>query len=95
MARTYKRKHARNPDRRMAAVARLRAQGLSLRQIAQQAAVGKSTVARDLARWDQEHPNVTPLVSQKPVPNLPRGGDFGTPEWDSEPTNVIELRRRA
>jgi transposase len=54
----YKRKHARNPDKRMAAAVRLRAQGLSLRQIGEQLACSYQTVARDLNRWQRERPNV-------------------------------------
>lgn len=94
MARTYKRKHARNPDKRMAAAARLRAQGMSLRQIGSELACDASTVLRDLRRWDQEHPNVTQIVLQKPVANAPRRGEFATPECNTE-SNIIQLRRNA
>lgn len=92
MARTYKRKRPRNPDRRMTAAARLRAEGLSLRQIAAELACSHDTVWRDLARWDAAHPA---NVSDLPVRKLPRGGEFLTGESDSEPTNIIELRRKA
>jgi hypothetical protein len=93
MTRTYKRKPGRvSPDRRMARAVELRAEGLSVRQIGDRLNAGKSTIARDLARWDRAHPNVTPLVSQIPVPNSPPGGHFGTPEWDSDST-VVQFRR--
>jgi len=93
--RKYKRKHARNPDRRMAAAVRLRAQGLSLRQIAAELGVkSPQTVANDLARWERERPNVAPLVSKTPVQSSPRRGEKGTEELDA-PTNIIELRRKA
>lgn len=92
--RNYKRKRPRNPDRRMAAAVRLRAQGLSLRQIAEEIAVTHTTVRRDLARWDQEHPNVLPLVEHPGGTSLPRRGAH-VPEECSSETNVIELRRKA
>jgi len=91
--RKYKRKHARNPDKRMAAAVRLRAEGLSLRQIGERLACSYQTVVRDLARWDRERPNVVPL-SHSPVTSSPPGGKKVTPECDSQ-TNVIELRRQA
>lgn len=95
MPRTYKRKRPRNPDKRMAAAVRLRTEGLSLRQIAERLAVHHRTVERDLARWDAERPNVLPLLSHSGVASLPPRGEKATPECDSEPTNVIELRRKA
>jgi IS30 family transposase len=88
MTRTYKRKHLRNPDRRMAAVARLRSQGLSLRQIGERMACSYMTVKRDLDRWEREHANVSHL----PVTNTPPGGKDVTPECDSDMT-VIQFRR--
>lgn len=93
--RNYKRKAGRvNPDRRMARAAELRAEGLSLRQIAERLVCSYQTVARDLERWHAERPNVLPL-SHSAVTSLPHGGDFVTAECDtSEPTNVIELRRK-
>jgi IS30 family transposase len=93
--RNYKRKHARNPDKRMAAAVRLRAEGLSLRQIAERLAVkSPQTVANDLARWEREHSNVAPLVSKSPVQNLPHGGEKWTGDLDSEPSNVVSLSER-
>lgn len=91
--RKYKRKHTRNPDKRMEAAVRLRAQGLSLRQIGEELAVHHRTVERDLARWEQERPNVT-LLSHPPVANSPRRGQKATPECDSEPGNVVSLGDR-
>ncbi len=88
--RNYKRKRPRNPGKRMAAAVRLRAQGLSLRQIADRLAVSHDTVWRDLAKWDTAHAN----VSEMPVRKTPPGGENLTAESDSE-TNVINLRRRA
>jgi transposase len=66
-------------------VARLRAEGLSLRQIAKEAGCSKSTVARDLAEAAK--------LSHLPVPK--RGSR--APEWDSgrDTANVIPLRRKA
>lgn len=93
--RTYKRKPGRGrTDKRMAAAVRLRAEGLSLRQIAERLACGRMTVSRDLDQWDREHANVVSL-SQTTVPKSPPGGQFGTAKWDSEPSNVVELRRKA
>jgi DNA-binding CsgD family transcriptional regulator len=80
--RTYRRKRVRvwrNKDKRMAAVARLRAEGLSLRQIADQLAIGRGTVARDLERW-QRQPNITLLPSQTAVPTSPVRGALGQPD---------------
>lgn len=94
MVRHYKRKPGRvNPDKRMARAAELRAEGLSLRQIAERLSCSYMTISRDLARWDRQHENVTPL-SHSPVTSLPHRGEFVTPECDSEPTNIIELRRK-
>ena len=93
--RKYKRKPGRvNPDRRMARVVELRAEGLSLRQIGERLACDASTVLRDLRRWDREHPNVTPLALQKGVASLPRRGEFATPECNTGPTNIISLNDR-
>jgi hypothetical protein len=77
----------------MAAAVRLRADGLSLRQIGSELACSYQTVANDLARWDGEHSNVVPL-SKTPVKNSPQRGTDLTPEFDSK-SNVIELRRKA
>ena len=92
--RNYKRKTPRrgSRDKRMATVARLHAEGLSLRQIAQRLAIHHSTVAADLARWQCERPNVVPLVSENAVGTYPQRGNFrqANPTGDSK---VIPLRR--
>jgi hypothetical protein len=92
MTRTYRRKPGRvKPGRRQARAAELRSEGLSLRQTAERLNCSHQTVARDLARWDQEHANVVQL-SHSPVTNPPPGGQFATPECDSDST-VVQLRR--
>jgi hypothetical protein len=92
--RTYKRKPGQvKPERRMLAAVRRRAEGMSLRQIADYLCCSHETIRRDLARWDREHANVTPL-SHPPVTNTPPRGHFVTPECDSE-SNVVALRRKA
>jgi hypothetical protein len=90
MVRNYKRKHARNPDRRMIAAVRARERGMSLRQTAECLACSHQTVANDLARYDREHANVLPL-SNSPVKNTPPGGKDLTPALDS---NVVSLADR-
>ncbi len=89
MVRRYRRKHLRDPARRMAAAARLRAEGLSLRQIAVRLAVSHETVRRDLARRGEAQARLSHL----PVTNLPRRGELVTPGCDSADSNVIPLRR--
>ena len=92
--RKYKRKPGRvNPDKRMARVVELRAEGLSLRQIGDRLSCDAATVLRDLRRWEREHANVTPLALPSPVANSPRRGQFATPECNTD-SNVIELRRK-
>ena len=96
--RKYKRKPGRvNPDRRMARAVELRAEGLSLRQIAERLSCSFSTVRNDLAQWEHEHANVVPLCKIA-VQNPPPGGQECTPEMHSEPSNVVsfgDMRRRA
>lgn len=95
MVRHYKRKPGRvNPDRRMARAAELRAQGLSLRQIAERLSCDASTVLRDLRRWECEHPNVTPLVLQTTVESSPPRGEFATPVCNADDPNIISLSDR-
>ena len=89
MARRYRRKHLRDPARRMEAAARLRAEGLSLRQIAERLGVSHDTAWRDLARWAESRSNVSDL----PVRNTPPRGQFLTPGSDRTEPNVIPLRR--
>lgn len=89
--RQYKRKPGRvNPDRRMARVVELRAEGLSLRQIGDRLACSYQTVARDLVRWSRDHENVSHL----PVTNSPRGGGNVTGKCDSPDPNIISLSDR-
>lgn len=91
--RNYKRKPGRvNPDKRMARAVDLRAEGLSLRQIAERLSCSHDTIWRDLARWDAAH--ATSNVSEIPVRNSPQRGHFLTAESDSEPPNVISLSDR-
>jgi len=78
-------------DKRMAAAVQLRAQGLTLRQIAAELFVHHQTIANDLARWDRTAANVARLPSN-PL------GESGVPgpafrQADSTAGNVIELRR--
>lgn len=68
-------------DKRMTEAARLRAGGMSLRQIAKQLAVSHQTVSNDLGRWDARQAampaNVIPLArkaSKSGAENSPRGG---------------------
>lgn len=99
--RNYKRKRPRrwrDTDKRMVAAARLRGKGLSLRETAERLAVSHETVRRDLAKWDREHANVTALPRQPVTSDClisPPGGQLVTPECDSEPGNIVEMRRRS
>jgi Homeodomain-like domain len=94
MVRKYERKPGRvNPDRRMARAVELRAEGLSLRQIAERLVCSEITVRRDLARWEQERPNVTPLRHSPATFSPPRGKDVA-PESTTEPSNIISLSDR-
>jgi hypothetical protein len=83
--RTYKRKGPRpwrDKDKRMTAAVRLRAQGLSLRQIGKELAVSEGTVRNDLARWEREHPaNVVPLVRKTDAQSRPAGGEIAHPDY--------------
>jgi len=96
MVRHYRRKHPRDPVRRMAIAARLTADGLSLRQVAKRLSVSHQTVANDLARWEREKPHL-PLeiirLSKPAVKNMPPGGDVLTPRFDSPEPNVVPLWR--
>jgi transposase len=47
-------KRWKDPEKRMAAVVRMRAGGLSLRQIGDRLGVSYQTVARDLARYEDQ-----------------------------------------
>jgi transposase len=83
------RRHAAARDKRMNTAVQLRAQGMSLRQIAGDLGVSYQTVANDLARWKREHPNVISLVpkpSRNGGRNCPPGGQEETPEVDTRRT---------
>jgi hypothetical protein len=76
--RDYKRKRPRqwrDKDKRMCAAVRLRAEGMSLRQIGRELAVSEITVRRDLARWAAERPNVIPL-RHPAATSHPTGGNM-------------------
>jgi len=83
---TYKRKRWGSKDRRIEAAVRLRAEGLSLREIAKRLKVSHQTVANDLA------------ASNCTVKNFPAGGRNLTADLTGQPLpQVISLaeRRRA
>lgn len=95
MVRAYKRKPGRvNPDKRMARAVDLRAEGLSIRQIAERLACTHPTVLADLRRWGREHANVTPLAVNRGGKSSPPGGEFLPPESTAEDLNVISLSDR-
>lgn len=98
MVRHYKRKPKRiDPDKRMTRAVELRAQGLSLRQIADRLLCSYQTVANDIARWGRERENVVPL-SNPGVKNDAPGAIDLTPGFDSGDQNIISLdyrRKRA
>jgi hypothetical protein len=88
--RTYKAVKPKAAQRaRMRHVARLRAEGLSLRQTAMQVGVSYQTVLRDLRQWDTEQAKVSHL----PVTKLPPGGGNVTPGCDSGDAQIVPLRR--
>ena len=60
--RTYKPKLQIDRTRRMAVVARLHAEGLSLRQIGKRLSVSYQTVARDLGAWDRKKAEMPPAI---------------------------------
>jgi transposase len=92
--RNYKRKPGRvNPDRRMARVIELHAEGLSNYQIADRLSCSEITVRRDLVRWERDHSNVTSLRHLPATFSPPRGKDVA-PECRSEPTNVVAINDR-
>ena len=96
--RNYKRKPKRiDPDKRMIRAVELRAEGLSLRQIAERLLCSYQTAANDIARWQREHENVVPL-SNTAVKNVAPGATDLTPGFDSADQKVISLdyrRKRA
>lgn len=89
-------------DKRMEAAVRLAAKGKSLREIA--AALGAKspqTIANDLKRWRELHPNAVPFrdLSQKSsksvVQNAVDTGRNETTEMDSPSAIVVPLRKSA
>ena len=93
--RSYKKKKIVDPDRRMAVAVRLRAEGLSLRQIAARQYVHHQTVARDLARWETEHHRMPLSIIRLSLPgvaNVPPRGKDATPGCDTG-ADVIQFRR--
>jgi hypothetical protein len=98
------------PDQRMAIAARLRAEGLSLREAAARMLVHHTTVRRDLARWDRVRDEMPEEITRLSVPVAqPRciapvgaapNGDSGTAQFANATAarntgNVIPLRRPA
>jgi IS30 family transposase len=65
----------RDVDKRMRRAVKLRRDGLSLRQIADRLAVTKSTIERDLARY--ERAEVDQLLSHIAVPYAPPEAGMG------------------
>lgn len=82
-----------NKDRRMAAVVRLRGEGLSLRAIASQLHISDGTVRNDLARWAELHPDNVTQLRNRAAQNCPPGGTFAQSDCASTPTNVVPIRR--
>lgn len=87
--RTYRRKRPRqwrDKDKRMTLAVRLRGEGKSLRQIAQELGVNHETVRNDLARWARTQEatpdNVVTLsrkASKTGVESYPSGGEIRQP----------------
>jgi transposase len=78
----------------MAAAVRLRAEGMSLRQIASEMACSEGTVRNDLARWARERPNVAAMVRKTTAQNSPPGAGITQPDYAPD-SNIVELRRKA
>jgi hypothetical protein len=88
-----------NPDKRMARAAELRAQGWSLRRIAEELAVGVATIHRDLSRYastqqrpeeiaESARPSLRIIGSDVPSSfqrNVPSKPN-GTPQWNADGT---------
>lgn len=95
MPRTYalkKRRQWRDKNKRMTDAVRLRGEGLSLRAIAAELVVDEATVRRDLARWERERPNVTPL-RHSAAAFSPGGGE--SPHPDAAATGTVHPLRRS
>jgi len=80
----------RDVDKRMRRAAQLRQQGMSLRKIADQLAVTKSTIERDLARW--EAAEVDRLLSHMAVPY--DGSEAGMGQRNGTPKTPDPADRR-
>jgi hypothetical protein len=95
MVRKYypKRRPWADKNKRMARVVELRGMGWSFRKIAERLVISHQTVARDLARWERERPNVTPLTVTSACHEVPPPGRDVTPGCDSPDADVIPLRR--
>lgn len=85
-------------DSRMAAAVRLSAEGKSLREIAAELRAGSpQTIANDLKRWRELHPNAVPMsrkASKSVVQIMPPGGRNETTEMDTDVTAVVSLDTR-
>jgi hypothetical protein len=96
----YPRKRARktirvDPDRRMARAVELRAEGLSLRQIAERLLCSEGTVRNDLKRWRRDHPNAVPL-RKAVAKNSQSSGGITQPSYARpvpEGATVVPLRK--
>ena len=80
----------RDTDKRMRRAVELRQAGFSLRKIADQLAVTKSTIERDLKRW--EAAEVDQLLSHLTVPYDDAGPGMGQP--NGTPFKISPLDRR-
>jgi lambda repressor-like predicted transcriptional regulator len=91
--RHYKRKRPRqwrDKDKRMRAAARMRGEGMSLRQIGRELAVSEGTIRNDLARWERQHPaNVVPLVRKTTAQSRPAGGEITHPDYAARATGEV------
>jgi transposase len=86
------------PHRRMPRAVELRAQGLSLRQIAERLMCSEGTVRNDLKRWQRDHPNAVPLrkAAAKNSPGddgITHPGYAPTATGAAEGANVVPLRK--
>jgi IS30 family transposase len=87
----------RDKDKRMARAVALRAQGLSLRQIAEKLAVSAPTAMRDLRRHDElaaEQAQAVQNVFQLPVTSRPAGGDLKQANETDAATPISLAERR-
>jgi len=95
VVRHYKpRPKRRDPDKRMLRAAELRAEGLSLRQIAERLLCDEKTVRNDLKRWAALNANVTPMVRNSGAENIAPGAMNSAPDSAAGDPNVISLSDR-